>query len=556
MSANPLALVLLSGLVAGPPAPPPPPPVAAPSLAGRLAVADRLYRSGEHAEAAAAYHAVATGPGHGDATRAELGLVKSLQRLGLPSAAKSWALRVADPSRQHPQRRAALPWLVALARDLDPDPQILAALATYDADALGDEQFDEIRADLGYMIGRARYESGDLERAVVALNEVTPDAEGYVPAQYLAGVAHTRLADGQAAMVAFKNVLRTNAKDRDARDARTEARLDRWSDRRIRLQSRGRKTKSLQRRMARRGWSLADLDRYEEHRRIDEMTSLSMGYVFYQAGQLDLASKYFLRLPQSSPYWLEAIFADAWAEFLKAYSDGDNANDHYQRVLGHVHTLRAPFFPYRLFPEEPLLAAVTYYYNCRYGSAERALDDFDARYGATRELLDAFLDEGRTPLALAQLYSALDAGEDTGLDEATQHVIEGLVDDRDLERRWERVRSIDGEHRVLADLSAGAALRGYVRDRIDAEAERARRELGQAIATRLEGAVREIRRFERQAIGIRYELAPKLVEHPGTPSSATRPRPDVAHDLYEYNGEYWQDELGHYRVEITSLCKE
>lgn len=553
LPSHPIALATLCFLFAGPANVPPRPPPA-PSLAGTLTVADRLYRSGDHAGAAAAYLAVATGPGDAEAMRGELGLVKSLQRLGLPSAAKTWALRIADETRNHPQRRAALPWLVALARDLDPDPQLLAALATYDETALADEQFDEIRADLGYMVGRARYEAGDLERAVVALAEVTPEAEDYVPAQYLAGVAHTRLADGQAAMVAFKNVLRTNAKDREARDARTEARIDRWSDRRIRLRSRGRNTKALQRRMARRGWSMADLDRYEEHRRIDEMTSLSMGYVFYQAGQLELASKYFLRLPQSSPYWLEAIFADAWAEFLAAYSDGDNANAHYQRVLGHVHTLRAPFFPYRLFPEEPLLAAVTYYYNCRYGSAERALDDFDARYGATRKLLDQFLEEGRTPLKLAELYATIEAGEDTGLPEATHHVVEGLVDDRDLERRWERAQAIDAETKRLGDLSS--ELRDHVHERIDAETERARRELGQAIVARLEGAVQEIRRFERQAIGIRYELAPKLAEHPGTPSSATRPRPDVTHDLYEYNGEYWQDELGHYRVEITSLCKE
>ena len=488
--------------------------------------------------------------------RAELGLAKSLQRLGLPSAAKTWALRVADEARSHPGRRAALPWLVALARDLDPDPQILAALATYDAAALADEQFDEIRADLGYMIGRARYERGDLERAVVALDEVTPDAADYVPAQYLAGVAQTRLGDGKAAMVAFKNVLRTNARARESRDARTEARLDRWAHRRTKLRSRGRKTKHLQRRMARRGWSMADLDRYQEHRRIDEMTSLSMGYVFYQAGQLDLASKYFLRLPQSSPYWLEAVFADAWSEFLKAYNDTDNANAHYQRVLGHVHTLRAPFFPYRLFPEEPLLAAVTYYYNCRYGSADRALDDFDARYGATRKLLDDFLAEGRTPNALTELYAKIHADDDTGLPDATHHVVEGLVDDRDLERRWERALSIDAEREVLAKLSLAGPLHDHVDAQITAESERARRELGQAIAARLEGAVQEIRRFERQAIGIRYELAPKLVEHPGPPSDATRPRPNATHDLYEYNGEYWQDELGHYRVEITSLCKE
>ena len=33
-------------------------------------------------------------------------------------------------------------------------------------------------------------------------------------------------------------------------------------------------------------------------------------------------------------------------------------------------------------------------------------------------------------------------------------------------------------------------------------------------------------------------------------------KPDVEHERYNYNGEYWQDELGYYRYRITSLCKK
>lgn len=552
------ALAISLQLAPTPPPPPAPPPTStSPSLSGKLALASQRHRAGDYVTAADLAFAVATGPASADVAAAEFALVKALVRLELPAAAKRWALPIADPERAHPMRRAVLPWLVAIARDLEPDPQLLAAVATYGDDDLNDPRFDRVRGDLSAMIGRARYQAGDLEAALVALTAVPDGADDYVASQFLAGVAQTRLGAAQPAVAAFKNVLRTNARDQDARTPRANARLDRYAYRRSRLRERDRDRgiARLQRRMARRGVTSIDLDRFEEHRRLDEMTSLSMAYVFYQAGQLQTASRYFRRVPQSSPYWLDAIFGDAWAEFSAAYVDADHANAHYQRVLGHVHTMRAPFFPYRLYPELPLLAAMTYYYNCRYGSASRALDDFDQQYVATRTRLKAFLAAHPEDFDLAEVLGAIQRGEADGLDDATLRVVAGLLHDRALARQHARIARIESERQTVTELDLRGSVAEMVHEEIDLAASRAKEESGAAVRTRLVSAVEEINRFERQALAIRYELAPKLVQHPGPPSAATRARPDVKTDLYEYNGEYWQDELGRYRVEITSQCR-
>jgi len=553
-----------------------PPATTAPShrLSGTLALARAAARDGDHAVAAIRFHQVVIGPAHSDVPAAQLGLVAALFRLELYSVARSMALTLATAG--HPKRADVLPWLVALAEVLDPDPDLLDALSTYSDVELAAPQFDAVRGDLYAMIGRARYHRGELEGAIVAFSRVPKDAEDYVAAQYLAGVAHTRLGTGAEAVAAFKNVLRFNAHAVGRRSPRESARMERYSARRSQLlshrpiqvrsgrpgrqRSPKRKTAALRRlsrRMGRRRVTTTVLDRYEEHRRADEMSRLSMAYVFFQAGQFDLASKYFTAVPQTSPYWLDAVFGDAWSEFLAAYTDADRANEHYQRVLGHVHTMHAPFFRYDLYPELPLLEAVTYYYNCRYRSAARALDGFDAQYLVIRDTLSEFLSQQREDFELADLFTALRTGAAHDVAPETLRIIEGLLDDRALRRQHDRIARIDAEVDAADALQqpGGEALLESVHETIALAASRAREDSGAAVRSRLAHAVANISRFEQQSLRIRYELEPKLATQAGAPGDAKRPHPDVEHDLYGWNGEYWQDELGEYRVKITSRCE-
>ena len=60
-------------------------------------------------------------------------------------------------------------------------------------------------------------------------------------------------------------------------------------------------------------------------------------------------------------------------------------------------------------------------------------------------------------------------------------------------------------------------------------------------------------------IKVEYEIQEKRKEQKAlepVPPKAQKPDIDKEHEIYNYNGEYWQDELGYYRYEVTSLCKE
>jgi hypothetical protein len=322
--------------------------------------------------------------------------------------------------------------------------------------------------------------------------------------------------------------------------------------------------------MGRRSLTHHHLDQVAETERYQQLATLSMGYVFYQANQLDLALEYFERLPQESPYWLDGVFAAAWAEFLLAVDDDANANRHYRRTLGHVHTLRAPFFPYRLYPEAPLLEALTYYYNCRYGSATLALDDFDRRYRKVRGDLDEVLARYPEDFGLIELYEQVHqehAPEVTRVVVASEDpdaytpalVLAGLLDDRQLHRRYEVVQRYATERdRLEADatLRRSGGLYERLAEDVELEISAAREHLGAAVRQRLQSASSQIRHFEADALEIRYEILPKSVEQPAEPNDRQRIRVWDGEERYHYNGEYWRDELANYHYEVTSLCRE
>jgi hypothetical protein len=71
--------------------------------------------------------------------------------------------------------------------------------------------------------------------------------------------------------------------------------------------------------------------------------------------------------------------------------------------------------------------------------------------------------------------------------------------------------------------------------------------------------IQEINDLEREAIKIEYEILNRIkAGGAGLPKEGRpqKPKIDSEHEIYNYNGEYWKDELGYYNYKVTSLCKE
>jgi tetratricopeptide (TPR) repeat protein len=540
----------------GPAVPPPSGPVAPASgpATGVLLDAEEKYKAEDFQGAAVIFNAVATGKTPGDTYRAQFWLGKTLYKLEFyaVSLATFSAIVTAGPS--HPYHKLTLPWLASLSRELPEGAGVLEKVGTYKPADLEDSAFDEVRDELYYLLGRFYYQKGDLGQSIALLGQVPDDSDYYIPAQFFLGVAETREFHGPQAVEAFKQVLRKNIQLREqfAKDKRK---------RKKEAKAKAKLAKKANKSGKQIAGEVEELTYEEEMQRYEERANLALGYIFYQVGKYETALKYYDKIPLESPYWLDSILASSWTEFRLVEVEPEKANIHYQRTLGYIHTLNAPFFYDYLYPESIILKAVTYYFNCRYQPAKLAIEEFNRRYPKTRDDLKNLLSQAPEDFALFELSVKIRNSE-SKLDPFVEEVAQKSLQDKTLEKNYAFVNELVREGQSLEDTKSdfkGSPLAEQITETLDGLLSLAKESTGALARSRLMQQIQQINDLEREAIKIEYEILNRIKA--GDLGAATerrpqRPKIDSEHEIYNYNGEYWKDELGYYNYKVTSRCKE
>jgi tetratricopeptide (TPR) repeat protein len=573
-----LALVAPSAaFAAGPPPPPPPPPAggeapppppagappappAAPTpsatTGGSNAQGEALYKAEDFQGAAIHFYKVAAGEIPGDQPRAQFWLGKALYKMEFYSASLSVFNEIVDAGPSHPFHKLTLPWLASLSRELPEGAEVLQKIGTYKPTDLEDEDFDEVRDELYYLLGRFYYQKGDLAQGVALLDQVPKNSDYYIPAQFFLGVAHTRDFKGEPAVAAFKSVLRRSIELRQAEEAnkKKKRKADRKAKRKVKVK--GKRSRRRQKEMTQ-----TELTFEEEMLQYEHLAALGLANIFYMVGQFETSTKYLDKIPLESKYFLDAVHWAAWAEFRKVEIDDKDANRHYQRTLGYVHTLNAPFFDDYLYPDALKLKAVTYYFNCRYDSAKRTVDEFNRRYPETMTQLNSILEQAPEDYQLYELARKI-LLEESGLDPFVEQVAQKALYDKTLSKYFAYVEELEREQAMFEQMSGdftGSGVGERVSEDLDLAKSAARERTGAEARSRITGQINEIRELNKEMIKVEYEILEKRKQQKElekTPPKPQRPQIDREHEIYKYNGEYWQDELGYYRYEVTSLCKE
>ncbi|MBP7288879.1 MAG: hypothetical protein KBB21_19805 [Nannocystaceae bacterium] len=557
---------------AGPPPPPPPggtpapattappaPPTAAPApppapnapAGGPNAQGEAQYKGEDYEAAAIQFYKVYSNEIPGDQPRAQFWLGKALYKLKFYSASLSVFDEIVQQGPSHPFHKLTLPWLASLARELPEGALVLQKIGRYKPTDLEDEAFDDVRDELYYLLGRFYYDKGDLPQGIALLDQVPNNSDYYIPAQFFLGVAHTRNFAGEPAVAAFKNVLRRSIELREA--AEKKRKTAKKKKKKVSSKGKGKRRGKDK--------TLTELTFEEEMRQYEHMAAFGLANIFYMVGKFEVAIKYLDKIPVESPYYLRAIHMAGWAEFRRVEIDDANANLYYQRALGYVHTLNAPFFDEYLYPDGIKIKAVTYYFNCRYDSAKRAVDEFNRKYPEAMQQLQAILEGAPEDFKLYEMVRKI-LDEKSGLDPFVEKVARIALSDKSLGKFIAYVDELEREQEQMKDMSSafrGAGIGERVTEDLDLALSAAREATGAEARTRLTGEIKEIKDLNREMLKVEYEILEKrkqqgaLEANPGKPQ---KPKVDEEHEIYKYNGEYWQDELGYYRYKITSLCKE
>jgi tetratricopeptide (TPR) repeat protein len=114
--------------------------------------------------------------------------------------------------------------------------------------------------------------------------------------------------------------------------------------------------------------------------RFRDLGWLSLARIYYSTGHFSSAIAAWDKVPQSSEYYLDAQFEEAWAYFQ---------TENLSRSLGNIHTINSPYFDGAFYPESIILKAVIFFDQCLYDDAKLVVDLFRKKYEPVLENLNA-----------------------------------------------------------------------------------------------------------------------------------------------------------------------
>lgn len=445
--------------------------------------------------------------------RAEFFMGKTLYQLKYYAASLAYFDRIVNKGDAHRYYGATLKWLAALSRVLPETSGILEKIGTYDPKELDAPIMKDVRDELYFLLGRHFYRRGDFDKAIELFRQVDRENPFFIKAKFFEGVTFVRKYEGRPAIDAFKEIL-VIGQERP------------------------------------KYFTAADIKKYEE------LATLQMARVFYSTQQYDTSIKYYERLTQSSPDWLDSLFEASWAYFMKTNNS---------KALGNIHTLNAPYFENEFFPESIILKSVMYYRYCLYDRAMEAVGEYDTKYRPLRTNLKAILDKYEDNAEFYEYVGKIQAGK-AGLDEQTRRLVLSAMGDRTLKKTFNWVSELDLELDKLSKSDKAwqtTQIASEVLQELTLQKSLAEADAGKLARERIERLAKELREFGRDSTKIKIEVlnakagqitAEAKGERISGKHKEERIVIDDEHFMWKFNGEYWKDELGYYRFKIRSKC--
>ncbi|MCU0663055.1 MAG: hypothetical protein MUC50_12105 [Myxococcota bacterium] len=549
-----LALVLSFGVAAfgqdmvftaadtGEAAAPPPSPSGPPSEA--LANALRLYQQEAYAQAAVQFQRIIqgeTGDEPANVQKAQFFLGKCFYHLKFYQAALGVFEEIAMMSTGHLYFQTTLQWLAQLSRELPEPAGIIGLVGRYGDSISVLQEFNkketaDLYNELLHLMGRHWYQQGEFGKARDFFLEVDKSSDLFVPAVFFTGITYVRERKAAPASKAFLSIME-----------KYEGKL----------------------------FLKDDEERYLN------LAWLSLARIYYSTKHWDSAMAAWNKVPQSSEYYLDALFEGSWAFFQV---------DHMDRALGNIHTINSPFFEEYFYPESTILKAVIYFGQCMYEDAQQTVVEFRTRYEPIQSEIQVALTKFQNNQAffdfLRKLRQAKSANAD--LEEEAKHkiaegqkdvkimgmspdiffIVKGALDDRTLLRNLEYVEVLEKEEKALAQMppqfvSSAAGIR--IQQDINTAKNVAIENTGNQARSRYERLLAEVQDFLNQSTRVEIEILKALrgeidlearvgEEIQAQIQKAQEIKSDAEHMLWPFEGEYWRDELGSYRQPIENRC--
>ncbi len=511
--------------------PPAPPAEGPPSEA--LANALRLYQQEHYLEASVQFQRVVEGETQdapANVQKAQFFLGKALYHLRFYQSALAIFDEITQQGQAHNYFGQTLQWLAQLATQLPEPAGIIEKVGRYGVDQL--DQFNTAQsADLYnhliYLMGRYKYQQLEFDEAVALFQRVDRQSDYYVYARFFEGISHVRLRRAQPAIQSFRAIIEA---------------IDQ---------------------------GVTGID---DTQRMRDLAWLSLARVYYTASNrtdaetgerqidgrlLGNAVEAWNRIGTGSEYWLDALFEESWAFFLA---------DEYSRALGNIHTLYSPYFDDAYYPEALVLKAVVFFSACQIQNSEAMIALFHERYDPVNTELQAALAQFQDNQQFFEFLQRVRSGE-ANLSPRIRAIVASSLSDRTVLRHLEYVRLLESEEARLnqaPDEFKNSSLGSRILQDIFVAKSFAIDQTGDLARGRYSRLIDELNELMTQVDTIELEIATyqrgQLSQEMREQQTEVSRRGglnvevDEEHQVWPFDGEYWRDELGFYRQQVTSQC--
>ncbi|HJL19193.1 MAG TPA: hypothetical protein RMH99_26245 [Sandaracinaceae bacterium LLY-WYZ-13_1] len=511
--------------------PPAPPAEGPPSEA--LANALRLYQQERYMEASVQFQRVVEGETQdapANVQKAQFFLGKALYHLRFYQSALAIFDEITQQGQGHNYFGQTLQWLAQLATQLPEPAGIIERVGRYGVDQL--EQFDtpesaDLYNQLIYLMGRHKYSQGEFDEAIQLFQRVDRQSDYYVYARFFEGIAHVRNRRAQPAITAFRAITEAIAEGVEGVEDTQRMRDLAWLS------------------LARVYYTAANRTDPETGDRTVDGTLLGNAVVAWN------------EIDSGSEYWLDALFEESWAFFLA---------DEYSRAMGNIHTLFSPYFEDAYYPEALVLKAVIFFSACQIDNAEAMIAQFHERYDPVNAELQSTLSQFEDNQQFFEFLQRVRSGE-ANLSPRIRGIVASSLSDRTLLRHLEYVRVLEAEEARLEqapDEFKNSSLGSRILQDIFVAKSFAIDQTGDLARGRYNRLIDELNELMNQVDTVELEIATfqrgqlsQEMQEQQTEvarSGGLDVEVDEEHQMWPFDGEYWRDELGFYRQQVTSQC--
>lgn len=272
---------------------------------------------------------------------------------------------------------------------------------------------------------------------------------------------------------------------------------------------------------------------------------------YYGLKEYKKADLTYLDIPKESLIWPNILFEEAWNSFqLKNYN----------RTLGKLVTYKAPVMDFVFNPEVDVLKALSYLKMCLYEDARNTADDFYNTHAKEAQNLRTFILRNKKNY---KYYYDLMASFESGKQSLVPYVnrtLRSLEKDSAYQEIKSSLSSAVAEFRKIEALPA-SRLKNQLLSNMRTVLDEYKITLGAYVRSSMVSKYAEFYRAFQDMSYIKLEVLAQRKERLYQDQEIGRKRGDVKYIerndkqyFWNFNGEFWADELGDYVFALRSEC--